>query len=123
MRVSATSVGQQIDADPDRVAPQLVEFARERLLKPIIVERCDEGHVANGVLGDPAEPTEAYCSGCDGRATIRPYVMYEFTNELLSEARAIRPKVLRRRAPLLSTLGKVLVRLRSSQARIQTRRS
>jgi hypothetical protein len=123
MRVTATSIGQQLGADPELVAPILVEFARERLLQPILIERCDEGHIASGVLGDGNQPEEAYCNGCEARATFRPYVLYGFTGDLIAEAGLPRPKVLRRKAPLLSTLGKILVRLRPFPARIETRKS
>jgi hypothetical protein len=100
------------------VAPVLVGFAKDRLLQPILIERCDDGHIASGLLGGANQPVEAYCNACESRATFRPYVLYEFTGDLVAEAAHRPPKVLRRMAPLLWTLGKVLVRFRPFPARI-----
>jgi hypothetical protein len=105
------------------VAPVLVGFAKDRLLQPILIERCDDGHIASGILGGANQPVEAYCNACESRATFRPYVLYEFTGDLVAEAAHRPPKVLRRMAPLLWTLGKVLVRFRPFPARIAPRKS
>jgi len=123
MRVTATSIGQQLDADPELVAPVLVGFAKDRLLQPILIGRCDDGHIASDILGGSNQPVEAYCNACESRATFRPYVLYEFTGDLIAEAVHRPAKALRRKAPLLSTLGKVLVRVWPFPVRIASRKS
>lgn len=119
-RVSATGISQQLDADAERVSAMLVDWAREGLLEPIIIERCDDGHIATDTLDEDEESTEAYCHYCRAKTTITRYVIYGFAPALVSEAAKLRrPKVLRRAAPMMSTLGRVLVRFRRSPPRIQ----
>jgi hypothetical protein len=119
MRVSATSIAQQIDADPERVAPLLVEFARDHLLRPILIERCDEGHIASGVLGNGGERAEAYCRVCEARVPIRHYVVYQFAEQLIAEAKDGRPKAQRRRAPLLQALALAVLKILHFPGRMQ----
>ncbi len=51
------------------------------------------------------ETVEAYCNPCGGTATFTRYVIYAFTESLLTEASHTDPKRKRRRAPLLPTLA------------------
>lgn len=124
LRISATGIGQQLETDPERVAPILVDWVRDGLLEDIIVERCDDGHLAPGLLREGEDSAEAYCHYCGGRTTIGKYVVYKFTPAFTEEvARQRHPKVLRRAAPMLSTLGRALVKFRRSPPRILHRQS
>jgi hypothetical protein len=116
MRISATGIGQQLGVPADRVLPLLVQAEQAGLLSHTVLVQCPEGHL--GVDEKAAEGEETYCHYCGRVAPTMQYVVFTFTQELIEEAQRQHPKVLRRKAPQMSPLGKVLTRIPPSQRRI-----